>query len=129
MDVPLLVTAAIITNKDKLLLIKRGREPFKGKWSLVGGCGAFQLNPKPKEAVKIEVKIDIGCKFEPTFFDYNYSKFEIPTVTMFFHGRISGKIQPSKKHVQGYKWFERDEIKKLDLAFDHKEILRKFMNI
>jgi len=127
MITPLLVTSAIITNNDKILLIKRGREPFKGKWSLIGGCGAFKQNFDPAEAVKIEVKIDIKCEFKPTFFDYNFSEFELPTVTMFFHGPITGDIQPSPKHVQEYKWFNFSEIPNLDLAFDHNEILDKFI--
>ena len=127
MDSPLLVTAAIITDDDKILLIKRGRDPFKGKWSLIGGRGAFKTDKDPEDAVKTEVQIDIGCGFSPTFFGYNFVKFEIPTVTMFFHGPISGNITPSLKHVEEFKWFDPDEIEKLDLAFDHEEILQRFM--
>ena len=126
MDYPLLVTAAIITDNDKILLIKRGRDPFKGKWSLVGGCGAFKTDKDPKDAVIKEVQIDIGCKFSPIFFNYNFAEFEIPTVTMFFHGPISGDITPSSKHVVEYRWFEFNEIDKLDLAFDHKKVLLEF---
>ena len=37
MEQPLLVTAAIIVDGDKVLLIKRANEPFKGV--LEFGCG------------------------------------------------------------------------------------------
>ena len=126
MDSPLLVTVAIIINNDKILLIKRGRDPFRGKWSLIGGCGAFKSDKDPVDAVKKEVQIDIGCDFSPNFYNYNFAEFEAPTVTMFFHGSISGNIKPSPKHVEEYRWFSPDEIDNLDLAFDHKTVLQKF---
>ncbi len=90
MDQPLLVTVAIITKDDKLLLIKRAREPYKDSWSFIGGCGEFKHTSDPAKAVKLEVNADINCAFNPTFFMYNAANFEVPTVTLFFYGSIQG---------------------------------------
>ena len=48
MSAPLLVTVAVIYDKNKILLIKRARDPFKGFWSFVGGCGAFEYHSDPR---------------------------------------------------------------------------------
>ncbi len=127
MNQPLLVTAAIIEEDQKFLLIKRAREPFKDYWCFIGGCGAFEETSDPKEAVKFEVMGDINCKFNPKFFIYNQEMFEVPTLTLFFYGKIEGTPVIIPKYVSEYKWFDKFEIKKLDLGFDHKVILNKYL--
>jgi ADP-ribose pyrophosphatase YjhB (NUDIX family) len=70
MSVPLLVTAALIVDNGKILLVKRAREPFKDYWGFVSGCGAFEYHSNPSDAVKKEVQCDLSCDFSPTFFTY-----------------------------------------------------------
>ena len=38
---------------------------------------------------------------------------------------FNGDIKPNFE-VSEFKWFDKNEIKKLDLAFSHKEILDKY---
>ncbi|MBC8470062.1 MAG: NUDIX domain-containing protein [Planctomycetes bacterium] len=126
---PLLVTAAIITDKDKILLIQRAREPYENYWSFVGGCGAFGRVGDPFEAVKGEVKVDLKCKFNPTFFRFNYKVFDGKrTLTLFFHGNIEGEPDPTPEYVRKYEWFDLKEASKMKLGFDHNEILKKFID-
>ncbi len=122
---PSLVTAAVIINKDKILLVKRAREPFKDYWSFVGGKGAFEDTSNPINAVKQEVRADLNCEFEPKFFTYYHENFGQPTVTLFFYGKIKGKPKITPKYVSEYKWFPIEEIKDLNLAFEHKEIFKE----
>ena len=122
---PSLVTAAVIINKDKILLVKRAREPFKGRWSFVGGKGAFEDTSNPLTAVKQEVRADLNCEFHPKFFTYYHENFGKPTVTLFFYGNIEGKPKITPKYVSECRWFLIKEIKDLNLAFEHKEIFKE----
>lgn len=126
----ILVTAAIILNENNILLVKRAREPYKGYWSFIGGVGAFDHTSDPIEAVKLEVMADINCKFQPRFFMYNYQVFDVPTVTLFFYGPISGEPKIEQKYVEEYKWFDLEEANKMELGFDHNKVLNcYFKNI
>lgn len=127
MTLPLLVTAAIIENDQKFLLIKRARAPFKNSWCFIGGCGAFNETSDLKEAVKLEVLFDINCKFNPIFLTYNQDFFEVPTLTFFFYGKIEGVPQINPEGVLEYGWFNRSEMNKLELGFDHKLALDKYL--
>lgn len=125
---PLLVTTAVIYEKDKLLLVKRAREPFKGYWSFIGGCGAFAYHSNPKDAVKREVKCDLSCDFEPKFLTYNYEDFYgKPSVVLYFTGRISGTPTINQKYVSEYQWFSVEEVQQLELGYDHQRILLKYV--
>ena len=123
MKPPLLVTAAMIINNNKILLVKRAREPYKAFWSFVSGCGAFEEVSDPVEAVKIEVKGDLNCEFEPTFFKYSYTTLKIPTIALFFYGTIKGAPKITPKYVLECKWFNLDEAINMKLGFDHNKIL------
>ena len=127
MKQPLLVTAAIVEKDQKLLLIKRAREPFKDYWCFIGGCGAFRKTPNPEEAVKLEVLADINCKFNPNFLTYHQETFEVPSLTLFFYGKIEGTPRINPQNVSEYKWFDKKEIRKLDLGFEHKLILNEYL--
>lgn len=128
MTQPLLVTAAVIYEKDKLLLVKRAREPFKGYWSFVGGCGAFEYHSDPAHAVQREVKCDLSCDFTPTFLTYNYEDFYgKPSVVLYFTGTITGTPRIDPKYVSEYKWFSFSEAQQLELGYDHQKILREYV--
>ena len=124
MSQPLLVTAAVIYRADKLLLIRRAREPFKGFWSFVGGCGAFEYHSDPAEAVQREVKCDLSCDFEPMYLTYNYEDFYgKPSVVLYFTGAISEMPRIDQKYVSECRWFSLEEAQQLELGYGHKKIL------
>lgn len=127
MKQPLLVTAAIVINQKKVLLVKRARDPFKGYWSFIGGCGAFEHTSNPEEVVKKEVYGDIRCLFYPTFFRYSYEELGIKSVVLYFYGNISGNLVINPKYVSDYKWMPIKEAVNVELAFNHQDILRKFL--
>lgn len=56
------VGAVIIDEKNRVLLIKRGKEPGYGRWSIPGG--AVKLGEEVKEALKREVREETGLKIE-----------------------------------------------------------------
>lgn len=57
---PILTVDGLITKKDKILLIKRDIDPFKGFWVLPGGH--VDYNEKVEQAIKREMKEELGTE-------------------------------------------------------------------
>jgi len=61
-DSPVLGVGAVIFNNEKVLLVKRGKEPGYGKWSIPGG--AVELGKTLKESLLKEVREETGLEVE-----------------------------------------------------------------
>jgi len=59
---PIIGGAAVVIEKDRVALIRRGRPPAYGKWSLPGG--AVELGETVEKAVVREVREEIGLEVE-----------------------------------------------------------------
>ncbi len=59
---PVPAVAAVIIEDGKLLLIRRGVEPSKGKWSVPGG--SVEWGESLMDAVKREVREETGLEIE-----------------------------------------------------------------
>jgi 8-oxo-dGTP diphosphatase len=55
---PMVGVGAIIFRKDSVLLVKRGRQPAYGEWSLPGGL--VEVGESLEEAVRREVREEVG---------------------------------------------------------------------
>ncbi len=55
---PMVGVGAIIFREDRVLLVQRGSEPAKGKWSLPGGL--VELGESLHDAVRREVLEEVG---------------------------------------------------------------------
>jgi ADP-ribose pyrophosphatase YjhB (NUDIX family) len=123
--------AIIVNNKDEILLTKRAREPFKGKWALISGIGESKKGIPPEKGVVEEVTCDIGTKSFTTT-----SKFSIPVrgdketdeVVVFVGTIKEDEIEIQPKFSSGIKWVPKNEIKKLhNLAFEHDQVIQKYL--
>jgi mutator protein MutT len=61
-DNPVLGVGAVIFNNEKVLLVKRGKEPGYGKWSIPGG--AVELGETLKEGLLREIMEETGLQVE-----------------------------------------------------------------
>ncbi len=61
-DKPMVGVGAIIFRRDRVLLIKRGREPAYGMWSVPGGL--VEVGESLREAVRREVLEEVGLDVE-----------------------------------------------------------------
>jgi 8-oxo-dGTP diphosphatase len=67
-DQPVVGVGAVIVKEGKIVLIKRGNEPSKGKWTIPGGL--VELAESPEQAVIRETKEETGVDVEdPTLID------------------------------------------------------------
>ncbi len=60
---PIVGVAAVVLRGDQLLLIRRGREPMLGVWSLPGG--ALELGETTAEGIAREVFEETGVHVQP----------------------------------------------------------------
>jgi ADP-ribose pyrophosphatase YjhB (NUDIX family) len=60
---PVVGVAAVVLHGDQVLLIRRGREPMLGAWSLPGG--ALELGETTAEGIAREVFEETGIRAQP----------------------------------------------------------------
>ena len=124
---PALTVDAIILIDDKLLLIQRGNDPFKGYYALPGGF--VEYGERVEEAVEREVKEETGLDAEVQELIGVYSAPDRDprghTISVVFHLEVIGGELKAGDDAVGVKLFELDELP--ELAFDHSDIIWDFL--
>ncbi len=123
---PSLTVDAVITDENsKIILIKRKNSPFRGSWALPGGF--VEYGETVEEAVLREVKEETGIVIEILGLLGVYSD---PgrdprghTITVCFLALKKDGNLKADTDAQDVSSFTLKEILKMDLAFDHHEIL------
>jgi 8-oxo-dGTP diphosphatase len=60
---PRVAVGGVVIDRRRVLLIRRGREPLKGEWSIPGGL--VELGETVKEAVQREILEETGLEVKP----------------------------------------------------------------
>ncbi len=124
------VDAVVFTKTDdktKVLLINRGKEPFKDKWALPGGF--IDMDEELEDAVVRELEEETGLvgvqleqmhTFGTVGRDPRGRQISIAFIGFATKGEdtIKAGDDAAKAH-----WFDIDNIPK-DLAFDHNKVVR-----
>ena len=120
------VDAIILNDKNEILLIKRGSKTYHGYWGLI--AETVEWGEEMKEAVvrgvKEETNLDVEViKFVGRYYD---KKGRHPTKTMLALPHIckviGGELKAGSDALEA-KWFLLEEVKKMELSFDHKQML------
>lgn len=122
-------TCAIIQKGNKILLTKRNIFPEKGKWCLPGGH--IGIGETASKSLKREVKEETGLELKKAKFIKYYDEFlpklKTSAILLVFTGEIKGKEKTNNEVIE-MKWFTKDEINNLDIAFYHKNIIIELLN-
>ena len=124
---PSITVDAVITAEDrKLVFIRRKNPPFQGLWALTGGY--VEYGETLEEALMREVKEETGLVVEIKNIVGVYSDPERDprghTITVcFLTKKIGGNLR-ANSDASDVNCFSPQEALELDLAFDHKKILK-----
>lgn len=117
---------AIIIKHKKILLIRRGVEPDKGKWGIPGGY--VDWDESVDDAVKREVKEELGLNVKSMKFIKQYSnpkRHPKQTIDSAYVVEVFGELSIGDD-VQEHKWFSLEDIPD-NLAFDHNLIINDYL--
>ncbi len=125
----ILVTVdAIVERDDKILLIKRKNEPFKGCWALPGGF--IEYGESAEEAVKREIKEEANLEIKIKRLLGVYSAFGRDprghVISICYLAEGKGK-EKGGSDAGDARFFSLDELKKEKLAFDHAKIIEDYI--
>lgn len=120
---PALTVDGVVVRNGKVLLVERGREPFKGGWALPGGF--VEEGETLELAVEREVLEETGVRAEPISIVGVYSD---PgrdprghTVSVAYMMRAMGGKAAGGDDAARARWFPLEELP--ELAFDHSMIV------
>ncbi len=125
-DRPRLAVDALIIIEDKLLLVRRGHGPFKGRYALPGGF--VECGETTEEAVRREVMEETSLKTKVSRLLGVYSAPDRDprghTVSIVYEmKKVGGKLK-SGSDAAALKLVPLPRVPKL--AFDHSEVVTDF---
>lgn len=128
-----LTVDALVYVKEKnttwVLLIQRGKDPFKNKWALPGGF--IEMDETLEKACIRELQEETGLKVKKMTQFKAYDAIDRDprhrTISVIYFVEIKGKqaVKGSDDAAKA-EWFPINELP--ELAFDHEQILEEFFN-
>jgi len=133
---PIVGVGAVIIDEGKLLLVKRGVEPGKGKWSIPGGV--VKLGEKVRDAVIREAEEESGLKVEIVIdrpldtvdnimMDEN-KRLRYHYILLQFLIRTKSGTPRSGGDVLDAKWVSLDEVEAYDLTSSFRSFFKRHRN-
>jgi ADP-ribose pyrophosphatase YjhB (NUDIX family) len=130
-DNPLVGVGAVIIEGDRVLLIRRGQPPLLGEWSLPGGV--LECGETLREAVAREAREETGLLVETGEMlgvyervirdDEKRVRYHYVLIDFLCYA-VGGDLQAGSDAAD-VRWFTRDEIPALNLAYDANDVVRK----
>ena len=130
-DTPLVGIGAIIIEDQRVVLVKRGHAPLKGKWSIPGGV--LEVGETLRKAVVREVREETALTIEPgellgvfeRVIPDEQGKMRYHYVLIdFLCCRATGELKAGDDAAE-VGWFRKDELSGLDLARETEEVILK----
>lgn len=132
-----LVIFTIIDATLRVLLVKRKEHPFKGAWCLPGGFvrvgeKADQQGEDLEAAARRELEEETGLEPDRVFLEqlFTFGKAgrdpRMRVITVAYYALVRPDLAPLVRaggDVRDADWVPLDGLAKLDLAFDHREIV------
>jgi len=119
----------IIQKANSVILVERGKDPFKGKLATPGGFVEYgetvedAATREAKEETSLDVKLKhiLGVYSNPSRDPRGHS-----VAVVFIAEPIAGKLE-AKSDAAKTSWFQIDKIKLKNLAFDHAKIIADYI--
>lgn len=124
---PPLAVGAVVRDRDRVLLIKRGKDPNRGRWTVPGG--KVEWGETMREAVRREVREETGLEVDvadPVWIGELIDPDEPPQwhfVLIDFEAHPTGGEPKPGDDADEVAWFHLDEALELDLTVSMREML------
>jgi 8-oxo-dGTP diphosphatase len=128
---PIPSVGVVVCMRDKVLLVLRGQEPSRGKWSIPGGV--VELGETIREAARREVleesglEIEVGdvidvvdsiVRDEEGRIEYHYILIDL--LATYIGGELTGGSD-----IDDARWVSEEELTKYDLTKSALPVIRK----
>ena len=127
---PVVGVGAVIIEDGKILLIKRGNEPSKGKWSIPGGIVKVgeelvtALRREVKEEVGLDIDVgDVACVSEEIIVEDGRVRFHYVIID-FFAKVVGGELRPNSDALDAM-WVPLEEVNELDVVDFVKKLVKR----
>ena len=128
---PLVGVGAVIVKKNRVLLIRRGTPPLLGEWSLPGGV--LECGETLREAVVREAREETGLVVESSEMLGVYERVirddegrvRYHYVLIDFLCRPLSGDPKAGSDAEDVRWFTREELPALNLAYDANDVVLK----
>jgi ADP-ribose pyrophosphatase YjhB (NUDIX family) len=134
---PIVTVGLFVRRGDSVLIVQRGKEPAKGRWSIPGG--AVELGESLREAGRREVREecgvevtvgDVACVLEtivPGDSAREGGRPRFHYVLIDFHAEyVSGELRPASD-ISDARWVTRSELAQFDITEKAREMLEKIL--
>jgi ADP-ribose pyrophosphatase YjhB (NUDIX family) len=116
---PLPVVLIALTNKNKILLIKRNKRPYQNYWSMIGGKIKLKESFEEASIRHIFEKTGINAKFKQiksVFHEHVTKDNQIKHSFILFFIQMTTTEEKFKESEHGkLKWFEIDKLKQKEI--------------
>ncbi|HLI35692.1 MAG TPA: NUDIX hydrolase [Terriglobia bacterium] len=132
---PILCVGAVVIRGDSILLIRRGKHPQMGEWTLPGGM--VELGESVHSAVRREVWEETGLRVKPASLAAIFERIIRRNGRVQYHYIVldyvcrlkSGKLRPASD-VTDARWVSRAELGQYCLRRQARQVIQKaFDNI
>jgi 8-oxo-dGTP diphosphatase len=124
---PSVTADGIVVKGNKLLLIKRGRDPYKGAYALPGGF--LEYGERAEDCIVREVREETGLATEVVDLVGLYSDPDRDPrghfVTAVYHLRAVGGRLRAGDDAESAEWVPMDRLPRF--AFDHDKVVKDFL--
>ncbi len=118
----------IIRSDEKIVLVKRGIEPFEGQWCIPGGH--VEHGEQVKDAAIREAKEETGLDVDLTatldVYDAPDRDPRGPVVSIVFEARTDQRELSAATDASEARWFDLDNLPD-EMGFDHRQILEDYL--
>ena len=125
---PSLTADGVVTKDGRILLIRRGKDPFKGSYALPGGF--VEYGEMLEDCVRREVKEETGLTCDVVrLVDIRSAPDRDPRghfVTAVYHMKPIGGRLSAGDDADAVAWHSTDNLP--PMAFDHGDIIERFLS-
>lgn len=130
---PVVGVSAIVRSRGEILLVKRGANPGKGKWSAPGGI--VNIGEKIRDALRREILEECGIEIRigqlldiaEIVIGDRTSRIEFHYVIIYFQASALSRSVRAGDDAADAKWVDAREAFKLDLTRTFRSFLRKHL--